>query len=52
MNARGAMEIVLASTALEVGMIDRRLFVALVIVAVGTSLISGPALRRLLLIGR
>lgn len=48
LNARGAMEIVLASAALEVGMIERRLFVALVIVAVGTSLISGPALRRLI----
>ena len=48
MNARGAMEIVLASVALQYGLIDQRIFVALIIMAVVTSLISGPAMQRLL----
>jgi Kef-type K+ transport system membrane component KefB len=48
MNSRGAMEILLAVLALEAGIIGERLFVALVIMAVTTSLISGPALIRLL----
>jgi Kef-type K+ transport system membrane component KefB len=48
MNARGAMEVVLASVALEHHLIDRRLFVALVFMAVATSAVSGPAMRRLL----
>lgn len=48
MNARGAVEIVLASIALEAGVIDARLFVALVVMALVTSVISGPAIRALL----
>lgn len=48
MNARGAMEIILATVALEHGLIDQRLFVALVVMALVTSLMSGPILRRLL----
>ena len=44
MNARGAMEIILASTALEYRIIDERIFVALVAVALLTSLLSGPAM--------
>jgi Kef-type K+ transport system membrane component KefB len=44
MNARGAVEIVLASVALEAKLIDTRLFVALVVMAVVTSAIAGPAL--------
>ena len=48
MNSRGAMEILLAVLAMEAGIIGQRLFVALVIMAVVTSLISGPALVRLL----
>ena len=48
MNARGAMEVVLASVCLEHGLVDRRLFVALVVMAVVTSAASGPAMRRLL----
>ncbi len=48
MNARGAMEIILASMALEFGLIDQRIFVALVIMAVVTSMISGPAIKWLL----
>ena len=44
----GAMEMILATVALEHGLIDERIFVALVVMALVTSLISGPALRRLL----
>ncbi len=42
MNARGAMEIILGLLALEYGLIDESLFVALVIMAVGTTMLSGP----------
>lgn len=45
MNARGAMEIVLASLALDYGMIDQRIFVGLVVMALATSLLSGPAMK-------
>ncbi len=48
MNSRGAMEILLALLALDAGIIRQQLFVALVVMAVVTSLISGPALVRLL----
>lgn len=48
MNARGAIEIILANIALETGIIDQRLFVALVFMAVVTSVISAPILRHLL----
>jgi Kef-type K+ transport system membrane component KefB len=44
MNARGAMEMILASVAYERQLIDERLFVALIVVAVVTSVISGPVL--------
>ena len=44
MNARGAMEIILGLLALEFGLIGERLFVALVIMAIGTTMISGPAM--------
>ncbi|MFN8444034.1 MAG: cation:proton antiporter [Caldilineaceae bacterium] len=47
LNARGAMEIILATVALEHGVIDQRIFVALVIMALVTSLISGPLLKAL-----
>ncbi|HSN77167.1 MAG TPA: cation:proton antiporter [Anaerolineae bacterium] len=47
MNARGAMELILATVALEEGLIDQRIFVALVFMAIVTSLMSGPALKRL-----
>lgn len=46
MNARGAMEMILASVAYEKQLIDERLFVALIVVAVVTSVISGPVLAR------
>jgi Kef-type K+ transport system membrane component KefB len=44
MNARGAMEIILGSLALRVGLIGERLYVGLVIMALFTSLISAPAI--------
>ncbi len=47
MNARGSMEIVLGSIALQVGLIGAPLFVALVVMALATSLMSGPILQRL-----
>lgn len=48
LNARGAMEIILGMLALQYGVIDERLFVALVIMALVTSLMSGPAMQWLL----
>ncbi len=48
MNARGAMEIILGLLALEVGLIGDRMFVALVIMALVTSMTSGPLLQRVL----
>ncbi len=48
LNARGAMEIILALLAREAHLLDDRVFVALVTMAIGTSLIAGPAMKRLL----
>jgi len=48
MNSRGAIEIIVASTALELKIIDPKIFVALVIMAIITSLISGPSIKRIL----
>ncbi len=48
MNARGAMEIIVGLLALQYGLIGERMFVALVIMALVTSLISGPVMQRLL----
>ncbi len=48
LNARGAMEIVLASIAMRFGVIGQTTFVALVVTALVTSLIAGPAIKRLL----
>jgi Kef-type K+ transport system membrane component KefB len=45
MNARGAMEIILGLIALEVGLINEKLFVALVIMALVTSMTSGPLMK-------
>ncbi|WP_114751221.1 cation:proton antiporter [Pleomorphovibrio marinus] len=45
MNARGAMEIILGLIALENGLIDERLFVALVVMAIITSMTSGPLMK-------
>jgi mannitol/fructose-specific phosphotransferase system IIA component (Ntr-type) len=48
MNSRGAMEILLANVALAAGVINNRMFVALVFMAIVTSLLPGPVLRRIL----
>lgn len=48
MNARGAMEIILGLLALKAGIIGERLFVALVVMALVTSMTSGTALQWLL----
>ena len=48
MNARGAMEIILGLLALQYGLINERLFVALVVMALVTSLMSGPILQHVL----
>ncbi|HVH46638.1 MAG TPA: cation:proton antiporter [Labilithrix sp.] len=48
LNARGAMEIILALLAREAKLIDDRVFVALVTMAIGTSLLAGPTMKRLL----
>ncbi|HEX9592557.1 MAG TPA: cation:proton antiporter [bacterium] len=48
LNARGAMEIILGLLGLRFGLIGTELFVALVVMALFTSLISGPLLQRIL----
>ena len=48
LNARGATGIVLAGVGLTNRVIDERIFVAFVVMALVTSLISGPAMNRLL----
>lgn len=48
MNSRGAMEIILGILALEAGLISERLFVALVVMAIVTSMLSGPMIRLIL----
>ena len=45
MNARGAMEIILGLIALENGLIGEKLFVALVVMAIVTSMSSGPLMK-------
>jgi Kef-type K+ transport system membrane component KefB/mannitol/fructose-specific phosphotransferase system IIA component (Ntr-type) len=48
LNARGAMEIILALLALEAGLLKEQVFVALVVMALATSLVSGPFMKWLL----
>ncbi len=48
LNSRGAMEILLATIALEARIINEMMFVALVTMAVVTSIVSGPAMAWLL----
>src|ERR1019366_4153584 len=48
LNARGAMEIILALLALEAGLLKEQLFVALVVMALATSLVSGPTMKWML----
>lgn len=46
LNARGAMEIILGTLALNAGLIDSKMFVALVVMALVTSMMSGPLVKR------
>jgi len=48
MNARGAMEIILGLVALENGLINEKVFVSLVIMALVTSMSSGPLMKWIL----
>ncbi|HAI76188.1 MAG TPA: hypothetical protein DCM08_08060 [Microscillaceae bacterium] len=48
MNARGAMEIILATLALQAGLIDKPIFVALVVMALVTSMTSGYLIKLIL----
>lgn len=48
MSARGAMEIILGQIALTYGLIDQELFVAIVIMAIATSVIAGPLMQKAL----
>lgn len=45
MSARGAMEIILGQIALSFGLIEKDLFVAIVIMAIVTSVIAGPMMQ-------
>jgi Kef-type K+ transport system membrane component KefB len=46
LNARGAMEIILGTLALNAGLISPKVFVALVVMALVTSLTSAPMIRK------
>ncbi|OGK56553.1 hypothetical protein A3J15_01920 [Candidatus Roizmanbacteria bacterium RIFCSPLOWO2_02_FULL_38_10] len=48
MNARGAMGIILATSAFQAGLINEKILVALIVMAIVTTLISGPLIKRLL----
>jgi Kef-type K+ transport system membrane component KefB len=48
LNARGAIGIILATVALESGVVDERIFVALVVMALVTSMVSGVMLKRVM----
>jgi Kef-type K+ transport system membrane component KefB/mannitol/fructose-specific phosphotransferase system IIA component (Ntr-type) len=48
LNARGAMEIILSLVALDAGLIGERMFVAMVAMAILTSLFSGTAIQLIL----
>ncbi len=48
MNARGAMEMILGILALQAGLIREQMFVALVVMALFTSLISAPSIHFLI----
>lgn len=45
MNARGAIGIILAGIGLDQGVIDQRTYVALVVMALGTSIMAGPLMK-------
>jgi Kef-type K+ transport system membrane component KefB len=45
MNTRGLIEIVVLTIGLEAGVLDRRLFTVMVLMAIGTTVLTGPLLR-------
>lgn len=47
MNSRGAIEILIASTAVELNLIGQQMYVALIIMAICTSIISSPIIKKL-----
>jgi Kef-type K+ transport system membrane component KefB len=47
LNARGAVEIILAGVALSAGVVDERIFLALVVMALLTTTVSVPVIRQL-----
>jgi Kef-type K+ transport system membrane component KefB len=49
MNARGAMEIILGTLAYKAGIIQTELFVALIVMALLTSIASGPLMKKVLI---
>lgn len=46
MNSRGAVEIIIASAAVELNIIGQQMYVALIVMAVFTSLVSGSVLKK------
>jgi hypothetical protein len=52
MNARGAIEILLATLARQVGLINDRIFVAVVVMALATSILAGFSLQAILRLKR
>jgi hypothetical protein len=52
MNARGAIEIIMATLALSVGLINNRIFVAIVVMALATSILAGFSLQAILRVKR
>ena len=46
LNARGAMEIILGTLALDAGLINEKMFIALVIMAILTSVMSAPMMKK------
>jgi Kef-type K+ transport system membrane component KefB len=52
MNARGSVEILLATLALTAGLVDAHVFEAIVIMAVATSLLAGATIPRILNVER
>jgi Kef-type K+ transport system membrane component KefB len=46
MNTRGLMELIVINVGLEMGMIGRQVFTMLVLMALFSTLITSPALRR------
>ena len=47
MNTRGLIEIVLLTVGRDVGLIDDRLFTLLALMAIATTLLTSPPLRRI-----